>query len=476
MSATCSTSRTRCPASGPRRPAHRSTRTTECRLPRRPLGGSGLHRAAECSTPTRAEGTSPSWSTALGHHVIKAGVDGSLDRTTSTSRPTAVAAWYFDSAGGSTPGDSLASPRGPPVRVPHRTPTTPVRLDSLTRKSKSIIVGFFVQDSWSILDKVTLNVGLRYDTLPLRRGRLAPHRARSDQWSPAHRRGLGSDPAGPLEDLRQLRPVLRDRSPSTSPTASSAGRDARPVEPRLRPGRWIAGSTAATRQPRLTIGVRPNQSNGGSDRRTRVPVDPRPQVAPPTTRWSPAPSTRCCPTPGSALNYTYRNLVRTVEDMSNDEANTYFIGNPGEGIADTFPKAKRTYHAVTRQLHQDLLRPLAGAGQLHLVAADRELRRPVRSERTGPARSRTSTRTFDLNSAPAEPGRDRWPATSPTPSRSTWRRSSSSARCSASRSACPSPRTPGPPISYARAVRIPAYGAGPGRTSSSAGAADGSPG
>ena len=49
------------------------------------------------------------------------------------------------------------------------------------------------------------------------------------------------------------------------------------------------------------------------------------------------------------ISYTYRNLVRTVEDMSNDEANTYFIGNPGEGIADTFPKAKRTYHAVTVQ-------------------------------------------------------------------------------------------------------------------------------
>src|SRR5262249_21379022 len=47
------------------------------------------------------------------------------------------------------------------------------------------------------------------------------------------------------------------------------------------------------------------------------------------------------------VNYTYRNLVRTVEDMSNDEANTYFIGNPGEGIATSFPKAKRTYHSVT---------------------------------------------------------------------------------------------------------------------------------
>jgi hypothetical protein len=47
------------------------------------------------------------------------------------------------------------------------------------------------------------------------------------------------------------------------------------------------------------------------------------------------------------INYTYRNLVRTVEDMSNDDGNTYFIGNPGEGIGDTFPKAKRTYHGVT---------------------------------------------------------------------------------------------------------------------------------
>ena len=34
-----------------------------------------------------------------------------------------------------------------------------------TAKSKSTIIGFFVQDSWSILDKVTLNLGLRYDSL-----------------------------------------------------------------------------------------------------------------------------------------------------------------------------------------------------------------------------------------------------------------------------------------------------------------------
>ena len=47
------------------------------------------------------------------------------------------------------------------------------------------------------------------------------------------------------------------------------------------------------------------------------------------------------------LTYTYRNLVRTVEDMSNNDGQTYFIGNPGEGIADAFPRATRQYHAVT---------------------------------------------------------------------------------------------------------------------------------
>ena len=49
------------------------------------------------------------------------------------------------------------------------------------------------------------------------------------------------------------------------------------------------------------------------------------------------------------VSYTYRNLVRTIEDMSADNGNTYFIGNPGEGIATSFPKATRTYHAVTVQ-------------------------------------------------------------------------------------------------------------------------------
>ena len=47
------------------------------------------------------------------------------------------------------------------------------------------------------------------------------------------------------------------------------------------------------------------------------------------------------------VTYTHRYLNRALEDMSRDEANTYFIGNPGYGIASDFPKAVRNYDAIT---------------------------------------------------------------------------------------------------------------------------------
>ncbi len=42
------------------------------------------------------------------------------------------------------------------------------------------------------------------------------------------------------------------------------------------------------------------------------------------------------------ITYTHRDLHRVVEDMSRDEANTYFIGNPGYGIARTSPRPSAT--------------------------------------------------------------------------------------------------------------------------------------
>jgi hypothetical protein len=47
------------------------------------------------------------------------------------------------------------------------------------------------------------------------------------------------------------------------------------------------------------------------------------------------------------LTYNRRRMLQIIEDMSRDEANTYFIGNPGRGIANGFPTARRDYDAFT---------------------------------------------------------------------------------------------------------------------------------
>jgi hypothetical protein len=47
----------------------------------------------------------------------------------------------------------------------------------------------------------------------------------------------------------------------------------------------------------------------------------------------------------TGVAYTRRWMNDVIEDMSRDEAQTYFIGNPGRGIAKDFPE--RDYDAIT---------------------------------------------------------------------------------------------------------------------------------
>jgi hypothetical protein len=47
------------------------------------------------------------------------------------------------------------------------------------------------------------------------------------------------------------------------------------------------------------------------------------------------------------ISYQRRWLNSWIEDMSNDGRGTFFIGNPGYGIASDWAKAERTYDAVT---------------------------------------------------------------------------------------------------------------------------------
>ena len=90
----------------------------------------------------------------LGHHVVKFGVSAEF-----TS---------YDHVKGHSGGTNIIeSAQGQLSDAEHfgvlSGPDNPSPLEPFHITTKSLIAGGFVQDSWSILDKVTLNVGLRYD-------------------------------------------------------------------------------------------------------------------------------------------------------------------------------------------------------------------------------------------------------------------------------------------------------------------------
>jgi carboxypeptidase family protein/TonB-dependent receptor-like protein len=279
----------------------------------------------------------------LGHHVIKGGADAAISYYEHTKAYTGKAAWQFLN-GNSTPDglDAINEAR----RYGYLTgPDQATTLDSITAKSKSTIIGFFIQDSWSILDRVTLNVGLRYDSLSLAGEDGITRIALKDQISP--RIGVVWDPtqqgrskvyANYGRYYENIPLDIADRELSIEPQIYGySDTNCDPV--------GAGGLARCDAAKRLTSGLRPNRKwrQGSAD---QVPVDPDLKSAANDEIVAGA-EYEILANARLGLNYTYRNLVRTVEDMSNDEANTYFIGNPGEGIADTFPKAKRTYHAVT---------------------------------------------------------------------------------------------------------------------------------
>ncbi|HZJ55881.1 MAG TPA: TonB-dependent receptor [Myxococcaceae bacterium] len=281
---------------------------------------------------------------ALGHHVIKAGVDGSLSYYDHL-KTYGGGAWYFDFGPGPSAGGTTVVQEARRFGYLSDIDTTAGN-GILNAKSKSVIIGGFVQDSWSILDKVTLNVGLRWDGQYIydKDGLLGIKLG--NEWSP--RIGFVWDPtqqgrskifanygryyeAVPLD--------IADRALSGE-SLLIANHD---CDPRVV---GVAGCDLTTANRGSNI-ARPNVKwrNVAVD---KTAVDPNLQ---PTSNdeivaggeYEVFPSARL------GVSYTYRNLVRTIEDMSADNGNTYFVGNPGEGIATSFPKATRTYHAVTLQ-------------------------------------------------------------------------------------------------------------------------------
>lgn len=238
-------------------------------------------------------------------------------------------------------------------------PDDPVVQPYIDSDNSSTTIGGFVQDSWSIMDKVTLNIGVRYDAQMLyndagKLGMVVPH-----QVSP--RAGLIWDPTQqgkskiyasfaryhenvPLNIAdRALTGDFQIRSRRTAGTGGDANCDPQEVPP-------DADCTNPATERDFGSSINPNRRwrNVGAGR-TPVDEDLKPQAS---DEISVGAEFEVFADARLGASWTHRYMVNVIEDMSVDEAATYFIGNPGSGIASSFPEAERDYDAVTLYLYK----------------------------------------------------------------------------------------------------------------------------
>jgi hypothetical protein len=276
---------------------------------------------------------------AAGHHVIKAGVDIESMMYDNTKAYSGGVRHRED-----TRGRWFAWNRGYGFL---KGPDDAVLLTSLRTETRSLTAGAFLQDSWSVMDKVTVNFGLRYDAQFLydtygNRGLSLPN-----QWSP--RAGVIYDPtqSGRAKIFTNYArfyesvPLnMADRALSGEAGVQALNRagcsDISPNGPCTGPGGLIPGGA----------GTPPNSIYTPSGGAGSIPIDPdiRPQSSDEIVaggEYEVLRDTRL------GLSYTKRWMNYIMEDMSRDEGQTYFLGNPGFGVSKDFPKPVRNYDAVT---------------------------------------------------------------------------------------------------------------------------------
>ncbi len=276
-----------------------------------------------------------------GHHTIKGGIDIEA-MTYKHSKTYSGGRRYTESSDGSYFVDNrqFGFLAGPDDEVFN---------DPQNASSVSLTVGAFAQDSWSIMDVVTLNAGVRVDGQYLfgDDGRLGM--ALNNEWSPR---------VGAIWD-----PTQKGKSKIFANFAIYYESVPLDLVDRAFPGerQIISFHDAATcdpRDPKQNRGACESDSNRfvvgtpsdpnqywiitGGD---KVPVDPdlQPQS---TNELVVGGEYEVIPKGIVGITYTRRWMNNVIEDMSRDEGQTYFIGNPGSGIATDFPAAERTYDAM----------------------------------------------------------------------------------------------------------------------------------
>jgi Carboxypeptidase regulatory-like domain len=219
-------------------------------------------------------------------------------------------------------------------------------------RTTSVFAGAFVQDSWTAFDIVTLNLGLRWDNEWLLAGDNSVGLALPNQISP--RAGIILDPFqsgrmklyGSYARYYQSVPLdLADRASSSEPQVVSL-RSQADCDP------TTAAQKGCVDADKLTVNdVDQPDQKWYAVGMGRTAVDPQLQPAS-SDEIVVGAEAEIFRDARVGLSYTKRWINVAIEDMSRDEANTYFIGNPGFGIASDFDKATRDYDGLTFQFYK----------------------------------------------------------------------------------------------------------------------------
>jgi hypothetical protein len=280
--------------------------------------------------------------TALGHHVVKAGLD--MERVSYNKQKGIAGTVQYAEFGDGNFYDyrEYGYLQGP---------DNPVIQSVVTNSSHSTGVGAFAQDSWNVQDFITLNAGLRWDLQSMQGTAGGVAISLPKEWSPRvgivydfTHEGRSKIFASYARYYESVPLNIADRSfPGDRYLASSRSSTlCNPADPTQ------ASGSCRTYANLNTQGAPndPNQKWGGFNQDT-IPVDPN--IRPSSNDEIVAGAEYEVIRDGRAgFSYTRRYLNAVIEDMSRDEGFTYFIGNPGMGVAQNdFPKGWRNYNAFT---------------------------------------------------------------------------------------------------------------------------------
>ncbi|RKH08248.1 TonB-dependent receptor [Corallococcus praedator] len=298
---------------------------------------------------------------ALGTHVFKAGVD--TEFLTYDQKKAYSGSVFWQEAATRDRNNVPIAIWSDNRRYGYQTaPDTPVFETLQATSTKSTTIGGFLQDSWSIANRVTLNLGVRYDVQSMYGGDGNLALQLGNQWSP--RIGAVLDPFANgraklfVNFARYYEQVPLNMMDRAFPGERRFGARRFLAEPGEAGGcdpSTLEGQrgNCADRNlivPRAESSLNANELYSGGLVQNE-PVDP--DISPQSSdefvvggEYELLANTRL------GATYTHRDMGKVIEDMSRDDGNTYFLGNPGSGFAKEFPTPVRDYDAVTVYLNR----------------------------------------------------------------------------------------------------------------------------